>query len=259
VLWERWKKELEDKLPADGPAFRDTGISHMSLLSPPPLVWDLLVPTTPRNTPVCEFHTLAEGHANVFCEDGMGLFSQTMIVALERAWYDKSIWHVTSGDIPRFPPAKLADMTGIEKEVVGKHADVLLYRFFKNEVDESSMGAYFRQGVREQLGCRLLGIEYVERKGAGRKAWEDMVESHGGVPWRKFYTEYVCPLSIMMRDATCVYQTCDRIAEDGELERGICRYINGAIMVFGEQFWSKKSKLHYVRHLPMQMRSECNS
>jgi hypothetical protein len=252
--WDRLKQELGDRLPVDGPAFRDAGINHASMLSPPLLVWDLSVPTTARNAPVCEFHNLAEGHAAVFCEDIMkeGL-SSMLSQQVECTWTDRSLWSLSAGGCPRFPRRKLADMTGVEKEVVAKHADVFLWRFFREDVDERGMWAYFKEGLRGKLGCRLLGVGYENYMDNWRKRdWKEFFGAHGGVPWRRFYTEYICNLSRMMRELSSVYQTRSRLEEGGELDRLVCTYIQGTRLALGKQFWSRKSILHRVRHLLLQ-------
>lgn len=256
ALWEDFCHQSGGAQPQDGNAFRESGISHTSVLSPPLLVWDLRVPTTPETTGFCEFHMISLGHVTYFLKDGWAMFSESFQDTLRSTWVDKSKWSLTWGGVPRYPGDGVANMNGVEREIVGKHADIVLWKYLSEGVEQRDMGKYFRPGVRNALATRFAGLKEGETDRWTKRDWEEHEECYGEIPWRRYYTEYICRLSRMCRVVGRVYHTRSAVAEGGEMHEVLREYMEGARLVYGADYWSKKSIGHRIFHLPRQTGGE---
>lgn len=58
------------------------------------------------------------------------MFSEEFIDALRVMWRDKSMWSLMRCEAPKFPGDGVADMNGVARELVAKHADVFMWKFF---------------------------------------------------------------------------------------------------------------------------------
>lgn len=77
--------------------------------------------------------------------------------------------------------------------------------FFNESVVQKDMRGYFRQGVRTSLGCRLLGLYEEADWWSAQDLHEHEQDNRVEVPWRDFYTKYVCALSRMTTEVTRVH------------------------------------------------------
>lgn len=256
AIWESRRQGLHDTFPPDNELFTMSGVCHTSLLSPPCLAWVLLSAAATRITSVDEFHNIARGHADLFCEYCLPLFVDSVLQSLVRRWRDTSVWEPSISAIPPTAMDKLASMTGVQIEAVAKHADVLLRPFFRQ--DEEQLLHLFNPNARNWLACCLLGVDW-EGKEAWRKPEWDEFLANNDIPWGAVYHEYIRPLSEMCRGLLTVWQSRERLMEGGYLDSTIKRYIRGARMVFGQDFLSEKTIFHRVRHLPPQAlgKSQC--
>lgn len=220
-------------------------------------MWELHSCSTARQVTVDEFHDLAEGHANLLCDAGFDLLSHEAIQQLEQVWTDANLWSPAGASAPPFPATKLANMSGTEKAVVGRHADIFMRPLFPADADTASLGAMFRPGIRNQLACRLLDQSY-----AGREHWKaDDWASHFEifpVPWRRFYDEYICWVSRLLRAMSSVYQTQRQLEQDGAVHWLIKMYVAGARLAFGQEFMAEKGIFHRLLHLPQQAQGDAS-
>ena len=198
---------------------------------------------------VCEFHNLSEGHVTYFCKDVIkGMLAEQASRKLLSWWKDRTIWRERLTSIPPFPGTSLGQMSGHDKEVVGQHADILMYRLFY-DCAEKELWRLFRQGERNALACRLMS-ETMDDKGGWRA--DDWKTYYDAVPWRNFFLMYIVPLAQMMRGLTSVYQSRETLQEGGVLDSWIKKYIIGCRVVMGEDFLRRKGIFHRLRHLTQQ-------
>lgn len=251
VIWEREGRHVTDTFPPPSDLFTECGISHTSVLSPPCLSWKLLSTAAPRNTVVDEFHNIAEGHATLFCEFGLPLFADDVLRGVGRRWTDPTLWEPYISNIPLTAMDKLTSMNGVDKEVVAKHADIILGPYFRR-ADGENLGDLFDPGRRYRLACNLLELQWEELEHWSKAAWENFLANHH-VPWRAVYEEYIKPLSEMCRALLSVWQSRERVGKDGYLHQLIKRYVAGARLVYGEAFTKAKTIFHRLLHLTAQV------
>lgn len=177
------------------------------------------------------------------------MLSDEVLSALDVSRTDRTLWSPSCSVIPRNPRTQLASMNGVEKEYIGRHADVLLMRFFERSQHEEDLGRLFRQGVLNKLKCNLLNIPYADKKGWRSAQWESFWKDEEAIPWRRVFTEYIRPLGTMMRAFSTVYQKRADLMENGKLDLVIKEYISGAIVVLGAEFVAQKTIFHRLRHL----------
>ena len=214
--------------------------------SAPLIDWDLCSSSITRNSIVCEFHNLAEGHVTYFCKDVIkGLLTESACQELLSVWKDSSQWGPGAVSIPPFPGSALGQMNGHHKEVVGQHADVILYKLFYSR-SQRDLWRIFREGQRNALACRLVGDDIGTTVGWRRDDWKTY---YAAVPWLDVFLLYVVPLARMMRGLTSVFQSRDTLEEHGPLDTCIREYIVGARTVLGEEFLLPKGIFHRLRHL----------
>jgi hypothetical protein len=260
AIWASLKKAHDEGRPHNAKQFLDNGINELSMLSPPCFLWRLLSSSATENVACDLFHIGPEGLGNIFCEYGLTMLSESARETLQVRWNDKSVWGPAAGsNVPPFALLKLAAMSGSDKEMVGRHGDILLYPLFLPDANEADMYKHFREGVRKELACRLLGMNFEEEVGMQPDEWKDVLER---APWKRFYREYVCSLADLFRALAPVYQTRARLEEDGLIDQLCKKHIAGSRLVFGPAFiyndktGKYKGNYHRVRHLAPQALSK---
>ena len=162
------------------------------------------------------FHVFGEGHANLALVKLRDILSKSV-----RSSFSSQLWldhHARRPEGPslRDPLNSPKDWTGVEKEHFAINlANVLLPYFHPRGIyappgdpdeSEQALASFFRQGtkdkpVRVKIGCNLLGVEYATaRLGREDWAWSDWRAyfAQQKCPWRRFYTDYVVPLSDLL-------------------------------------------------------------
>ena len=216
------------------------------------------------------FHVFGEGHANLALVKLRDILSKSV-----RSSFSSQLWldhHARRPEGPslRDPLNSPKDWTGVEKEHFAINlANVLLPYFHPRGIyappgdpdeSEQALASFFRQGtkdkpVRVKIGCNLLGVEYATaRLGREDWAWSDWRAyfAQRNCPWRRFYTDYVVPLSDLLLLLHRPYCTTRDCGKGGRIELALKAYTSGYRLVFGEADMSLKLIFHKAAHMAEQ-------